>query len=491
MARADQSIRSHRGPNLTTGESQADSRMPNPGEAPKLGHSPCLGEATQRAPESKDTPTAVPDRSRTATGVRRQFTPLAIGLLLFAAAVILPLFRQTGARSWQTIWAEDGFEYFEQARRYGGLAVIFRGYGGYLQLPPRLLAGVAALIPIHDVSIYLALSSTFVGALLAWFTFHVSEGWIPSTAVRLALASLVVVMPALGTENTANVTNTIWIFAAVAPWALVSLAERPLDIFLRSIVAFLAATSTSLCFLFLPLVVGFVLIRRTRAARIAAAAFGAGLTIQVAVVLHTKDVVSYIPHSFLSVQRSFSGITSVTGVKVFATFLIGTKGTSTPWLNRHQFLAIGSIVCFSLILLLLLVGAARKNQVLAVVFASYAVVCFVVPAWSRQEAPSRYSVIPVMMLASAVAVLVADTSRRRNLWVTRIGRPLFVAQILLLTIIGFSVTTYRSENLQWSNSVTSTSHTRCDGASPNKLVEVPTDQQNYWPVTLPCRDLRP
>ncbi len=465
--------------------------MPSTGDAPKLGLSRCLGEATQQAPESKDTPAAVPDRSRAATGVRRRLVPLAIGLLLFAAAVILPLFRQTGTRSWQTIWAEDGFEYFEKARRHGGLAVIFRGYGGYLQLPPRLLASVSALIPIHDLSIYFALSSTFVGALLAWFIFHVSEGWIPSTAVRLALASLVVVMPALGAENTADITNTIWVFAAVAPWALVSLAERPLDIVVRSLVALLAATSTGLCFLFLPLAVGFVLIRRTRAARIVAAAFGAGLTIQAAVVLHTKDIVSYIPQSFLSVHRTFSGITSVTGVKVFATFLIGTKGTSAPWLNQHQALAIGSIVCVTLILLLLLVGAARKNQVLAVVFASYAVICFVVPAWSRQEAPFRYSVIPVMMLASAVAVLVADTSRRINPWITRIARPLFVAQILLLTIIGFSVTTYRSEDPQWSKSVTSTSQTRCDGASPNKLVEVPTDQQNYWPVTLPCRDLRP
>ncbi len=123
---------------------------------------------------------------------------------------------------------------------------------------------------------------------------------------------------------------------------------------------------------------------------------------------------------------------------------------------------------------------------LAVVFVSYAVICFVVPTWSRQEAPSRYSVIPVMMLADAVAVLVADTGRRRNPWVTRIAPPLFVAQILLLTVIGFSVTSYRSEDPQWSKSVTSTSQTRCDGASPNKLVEVQTDQLNYWPVTLPC-----
>ena len=59
-------------------------------------------------------------------------------------------------------------------------------------------------------------------------------------------------MPVLGIENTANITNVIWVFAAVAPWALVSLSERPRDTIARSFVALLAATSTSLCFLFLP-----------------------------------------------------------------------------------------------------------------------------------------------------------------------------------------------------------------------------------------------
>ena len=105
--------------------------------------------------------------------------PLIWGSLLVSAAVVVPLLRQTGARSWQTIWAEDGFEYFQQAHQHGGFAVLFRGYGGYLQLPPRLLAAGSTYIPIRDLSIYLALSGAMVGALLGWFLYCMSTEWIP------------------------------------------------------------------------------------------------------------------------------------------------------------------------------------------------------------------------------------------------------------------------------------------------------------------------
>ncbi len=407
------------------------------------------------------------------------------------AAFLAPLFRQTGARSWQTIWAEDGFEYFQQAHQHGGFAVLLRGYGGYLQLPPRLLAVASTHVPIRDLPLYLALSGTLVGTLLSWFVYHASKEWVPSRPVRLALASLVVLMPVLGTENTANITNVIWVFAAVAPWALVSLSERPSDIVVRGIVAFLSATSTSLCFLFLPLAIGFALIRRTRAAATVAVVFSLGLAIQGAVVLHTKDVVSYIPQSLLDVQRTMRGISDATGVHVFTPFLIGTRGVSAPWLGQHDVLAIGSILFCAVLLALLLVGADRSRQLLSVVLVAYAVITFVVPVWSRRDAAPRYSVIPELLLASAVAVLVADPTRRPTHWVTRLGRPLFVIQVVIVTVVGFSVTSYRSESPRWSDALMHAKASACHQASPSsKLVKVQTDQLNAWPILLTCHDLR-
>jgi hypothetical protein len=410
-----------------------------------------------------------------------------VGGLLLAAAAILPLFRQTGARSWNTIWAEDGFVYFQQARRQGGLAVLLHGYNGYLQLPPRILAVFAAFVPIHDLSVYLALAATIVGALLAWFTYQTTEQWIASRPVRLALASMVALMPALGVELTANITNVIWVFVAVAPWALVSLAERPWDVAIRGLVALLAAASSTLCFLFLPLALGWLLIRKTRAALEVAAAFCAGLVIQGLVSLYTpSNGTAALPSSFHTLDRTVGAITNDTGLDVFSTYIFGTHG-----LTEHHVLAITGTLLTVAILAVLLIGAGRTHQLLAVVFAVYAVVMFVAPAWNRQSVSYRYSVIPVMLLASAVAVLVGDPTRTRGRGIARIGRWLFVVQIVVVTVIGFSGSDYRSESPKWPSSVTYTSHVTCHRAPPNKLVEVRTDVYNFWPVTLPCHDLSP
>ena len=219
--------------------------------------------------------------------------------------------------------------------------------------------------------------------------------------MRLALASLVVLMPVLGVENTANITNTIWVCVAVAPWALVSLAEGRLDVAV-STVAFLAATSTGLVFLFLPLALGFALLRRTPATSIVTAMFGAGLAVQGGVVMHTEYIPSITSEALLVLKRSIPNIIHATGEHVFVPFLIGTKGTSTPWLTSHDLLIIASVICFALIFGVLLVGVDHGRQVLAVVFVLYALVIFVTPAWSRQQAPPRYSVIPLVLLASAV-----------------------------------------------------------------------------------------
>ncbi|HXW34533.1 MAG TPA: hypothetical protein VEJ87_08130, partial [Acidimicrobiales bacterium] len=90
------------------------------------------------------------------------------GVLLMASAIILPLFRLRGTPSWQTVWAEDSTIYTHQAVFYGSFHSLFRGYNGYLQLPPRLLAIPTPYFPLRYLAVYTSLAATIVGALLAW-----------------------------------------------------------------------------------------------------------------------------------------------------------------------------------------------------------------------------------------------------------------------------------------------------------------------------------
>ncbi len=309
--------------------------------------------------------------------------------------------------------------WFEQAKRQGALDVLFRGSAGYLQFPSRLLGALATIVPIRSLSIYYAFTATFITALLAWFIYCYSDGWIHSRSVRFALAALLVLMPALGFENTANVTDLIWAFAAVAPWALISLAERPHETTIRAVIAFLAATATPLTLLFVPLSIAYAVIRKTRATLIVTATFCVGNVIQLLVVLHTSTAPRVMPPVSTLVRAS--------AVRVFAMFLIGDKGISWAWSDHQQLLIIASTIAVIVIFATLIPRADRASQTLAVVLGAYSVMTFVYPARQRgltnfflgltndyQPKFLRFSVVPVMLLASAVAVLVSPKARAES-----------------------------------------------------------------------------
>ena len=149
--------------------------------------------------------------------VRR--TAMVAGVLVAIAAALL---RQRGVASWRTLWAEDGSVYAQQAIREGALHSVLHSYSGYLQLPVRLVALPAPALPTTSLAAYMAVAGATIAALLGLFVFHMSRGWIEPWWLRLGLAALYVLMPILGRENTANVTNSIWLFATAAPWAILS-----------------------------------------------------------------------------------------------------------------------------------------------------------------------------------------------------------------------------------------------------------------------------
>ncbi|HEY5171434.1 MAG TPA: hypothetical protein VIK54_06875 [Acidimicrobiia bacterium] len=455
-----------------------------------------VGTNSDDIAEIGDTDPTVDQSSATPSVISRNAYRYALTSMSVTLATIVPLFRQTDNRSWRTVWAEDGYIYFEQAKQHGALAVLFRGYAGYLQLPPRLLGALSTTIPIRSLSIYYAFSATFVGALLAWFTYSFSDGWIHSRPVRFALASLVVLMPALGFENTANATDLIWVFVAVAPWALISLSERPLDIVIRAVVAFLAATATPLTVLFLPLAIGYAFIRKTRATLIVTAIFCLGIVTQLLVVLHTTSAPRVPPPTWPLLKAS--------AVRVFAMFLIGDKGTSWAWNDHQGLLIVASTVGVAAIFATLIPGAGRAARILAAVLGASSVMAFILPARQRgltnlllgltnayHPEFLRFSVVPVMLLASAVAVLVAPKARAASGRIASAARVAFVAQVAVLTLVGFSVTNYRSTMYSWTGSLTRTYDKKCLNQRLDKVVKIQTDPLGYWPVTLPCRDIAP
>ena len=338
-----------------------------------------------------------------------------IGALLLAAAVVLPLLRQRGTPSWQTVWQEDGSVYTHQAIWHGAVRSIGFGYGGYLQLPPRLIAIPTPYFSLKYLALYCALVAAIIGAFLAWSVYHLSRGWVSSRLVRVVLASFVVLMPSLGWEVTGSTTNTIWVFMAVLPWALVSMEETRRDVALRSVLAFLGATASGLSLAFIPLSLGWLAYRRTRSTLIVVTSFLVGAAIQGGVTLSSRAKPKYYP-----TVRNLSQLRDDVVARTFGVFLLGPRWETDLWKGDGRFVVFLAPLIVLALLMLLVPGLGRRTQVMAGVFTVQAIVMYVVPVWGRGTNGAdveggiyfaqRYSVIPVMLLASAFAILIAPTS---------------------------------------------------------------------------------
>lgn len=430
--------------------------------------------------------------------------------LFLGAAVLLPLLRQRGTASWQTVWAEDGKVFTQQAVRDGGFHVLFRGYNSYLELPSRILALPTMWFPLRYLALYAALSSTMVGALLAWAVYRWSRGWVSSWAVRMALSCLVVLMPFLGLESTASMTNVIWIFLAALPWALISLEEEVSDTVARSVVAALAAASSVLALAFLPLAIVWLCYRRTRAAIIVVASFVVGSILEGVVALSSTP--PYSPPFHYSFGDLVAHVVEGVGGHVFGAFLLGTTWESDfGQLNDVAAVLVPTLVvlaCF----VALVPGVDSRTQVLACTCTVSAAFMFGVEAWGRTPwyyglnpstllGNTRYSVAPVMLLAAAFALLVSPRGTASHARMRKIGSWLFVIQTVLVVTAGFTVVSLRSGDPPWIGRVDSVVVHECRNRPPSTLVTVPNVTHftaifgqkfpaGLWPVTVPCANLK-
>ena len=423
----------------------------------------------------------------------------ALGAALFALAVVLPLFRQRGTHSWQTIWGEDGFIFYQQAADSGGVHVLFRGYAGYAVLPARLFAIPAQLVPLGNLAHYEAITAAVVCALLALLVYHASRGWISSRIVRLAIASLVVLMPAAGFETTATTTNTIWAFAAVAPWAIISLDDRWRSVAARAAVVFLAATGLPLTFLFLPLALVWAYLRRTRGVYVVLASLCVGLALQGMTMLRTTaELVPVKP------QRPISGLIDLGSTRLFGLTVFGPNQAIDLWNDHGRTPGLIAGVVLLGLFVLAFIGTERRAQVLGGTFFVLGLAEFAILIWGRGILPftfghngvidmaahMRYSVASTLMLSSAFAVLLSPIgSVARDRLIARVGRIVLVAHIVLLTVVTFRVDTYRSTSPVWATEVI---HARneCAAKGPQARVSIPQDVTPFWVVKVPCRELR-
>ena len=183
--------------------------------------------------------------------------------LVVAAAVVIGTFAQVirlpGDAAYNTIWAEDGSVFLNQAINQGVLHAFTIPYAGYLHVVPRLLATVAALLPLQWAAAIFGIGSALVVSLLGVFLYEAAAGHIMSRALRLVLAAMFVAVPVVGFETEANATNLHFYFDFVAMWALLWRPQSRIANGLSTVVCFLAASSDPITLFVLPIAIARLL----------------------------------------------------------------------------------------------------------------------------------------------------------------------------------------------------------------------------------------
>ncbi len=431
-----------------------------------------------------------PPRGRTP----RWVTALLSVAALFGGAAAL-LTRQVGLPSAQTVWAEDGAVFLSQQylpHPRGGL--FLHPYNGYMHLVPRLLARLTVTAPIADAAFVLAAGAALVVAAVALLVFHGARAHVPSVPARLLLALAVVALPMGNFEVLTNVANLQWYLLFAMFWVLLWRPRGWAGTAVSAATALLATMTSPLTLLLLPLVA----LRAWRLPglreRVVVLAWAAGLAVQLAVVLRTTRPPG-------TDQPEVGAIAWTYLVRI----VLGSFGGVTETVRAYDRLgATAVLVAVLALVLLLLPGLLSSAQSrLAVGCAGAASVAyFVIPMglnWSdtfRPEVPlaldggGRYSVVPTLLLLSAVAISLGrpraagPAARARTLVpvVLQVGTAL-----VLLTVLAVDwhvPVTDRGRAPTWA---TGLALARAGCAAPTGTVRVPIQPASTFSAELPCR----
>jgi hypothetical protein len=175
--------------------------------------------------------------------------------VVFLVACMILVTRRPDAVFHAQFWAEDGRIIYADAYNLGWWTAIFRGYDGYFDLFPRLIASLTLLVPLSLAPIMVNLIAIFVQAApVNLLLMARSAGW-GTLACRLTLAGVYLALP-----NHADVdygiTNAQWLLAMSAFLVLVasqadSKRHKATDLF----VLVVSGLSGPFCIFLLPIAV--------------------------------------------------------------------------------------------------------------------------------------------------------------------------------------------------------------------------------------------
>ncbi len=356
---------------------------------------------------------------------------ILVQVAVVALGALVMLTRYSGRPAWDSVWAEDPGIYLPWALAHPWH--LLQSYGGYLQLLPRLIGQVAALVPIRAASVAFAVSGAVVASACGLFAYHASAGQISSRWLRALVGLSVVLLPVAQLEIADNGVNTIWYLLVALFWAALWRPRTRTGAAVAAVVAFAAAASTSLALLFAPLFVArAIAVPRRPREHAATAGWALGSLLQVLVIL-TSHLSRFRPHNPFNAVLYYAH-----------EVLLPALGWHISWHLRHILGVNGATALVGgLIVIVLAVAVVTqpgRSRVFVLTATATGLVFTAVTsslAWGgpvqrvtvRVEHGARYSTLPILLLDAALIVAVDSYARRW--W----PRPRAVAAVAVLVAV--------------------------------------------------------
>ena len=399
-----------------------------PGEGGAGAHLPSDAGHHVRAVLAELFPTPPEPASRTGPA-RWAFVLVQVAVVALGALVMLA--RIGGRPVWRSAYAEDPGIYLPGALAHPWQ--LLQSYGGYLQLVPRLIGQIAALLPVRHASVAFAVGGAVVAAGCGLFAYHAGAGHISSRWLRALLGLSVVLLPVAPLEIADNGVNSIWYLIVALFWATLWRPRTAAGAAAAAVVAFAGAASSSLGFLFVPLFAArAVVVPRRLHEHAATAGWALGCLLQVFVIA-TSHLSRFRPRD------------PVNAVLYYAhEVLLPALGWHLSWHLRDLVGLTGATVLAGGVIVVVLVCVVatqtRQCRVFVVTAVAYGLVFTAVTsafAWGGPgqrvtiavERGARYSTVPILLLDAAL--IVATDAYARRWW----PRPRAVAAVAVLVAV--------------------------------------------------------
>jgi hypothetical protein len=365
------------------------------------------------------------------TGVARWVLFVLVQMAVVAAGAVVMLARIPGRPVWESAYGEDWGIYLPQALAQPWH--LLESYAGYLQLVPRLIGQVAALLPVRHAAVAFAAGGALVASACGLFVYYACAGQVSSRWLRVLAGLSVVLLPVAQLEIADNGVNSMWYLLYVLFWAALWRPRTRAGAAVAAVVAFAAAASNSLALLYAPLFAARALVvpRRLRE-HAATAGWAAGSLLQVAVIV-TSHVSRFVPRDPVNVVLFY-------GHQV----LLPALGWHLSWHLRDAVgLTAATALAGGFIALVLATAVATQDRrcrvfvVTAVVTGLVFTVFTSAISWGgptlrvtpRLEHGARYSTVPILLLDAAL--IVAADAYARRWW----PRPRAIAAVAALTVV--------------------------------------------------------